>query len=180
MSRIPTGSKIVTFREVLDWIFYDWDSLYTLSKDDKGNFYVNKLYIEPNYLTYKTECYELANGLFKKVNQLFELLNYDLEHKFINYCKEGNLMLVKMCLEQGVDVNADNCEAISVAAKKGHLDIVKELLKYKQNNIVRALSNASENGHLDIVKELLKANKSITSSNGGGICLLDMQHGVVT
>jgi len=74
MSRIPDG-EINTFREVFDWITYDWDYDYSLGMDKDGNFYVNKLYIEKEYLTYKTECYKLKEGLFEKVQELYEVLN---------------------------------------------------------------------------------------------------------
>lgn len=70
-----TGDKIIDFKEVMDWIAWDWDYSYTLSKDKNGNFYVNKLYIEPNALSYKTECYELAEGLFERVQALYEVIN---------------------------------------------------------------------------------------------------------
>lgn len=72
--RFPNIEKITTFKEILDWIMYDWDSSYTLNKDSEGNFYVNKLYIEPKYLTYKTECAELADGLFERVEELYNVI----------------------------------------------------------------------------------------------------------
>lgn len=76
MNRFPTSEEsIKDFKEVFEWIIYDLDIYYNLSKDEQGNFYVNKLYIEPNYLTYKTECYKLEQGLFEKVEKLWELLN---------------------------------------------------------------------------------------------------------
>jgi len=68
------GNKIKTFREVFDWIVYDWDHLYTLFKDKDGIYCVNKLYIGPNYLQYKTECYELAEGLYDRVGQLYKIM----------------------------------------------------------------------------------------------------------
>lgn len=74
MHRNPTGEKITTFKEIMDWITYDWDYNYSLNKDSEGNFYVNKLYIEPEYLTYKTECYELEDGLFNRVEMLYEVI----------------------------------------------------------------------------------------------------------
>jgi len=61
------------FRDLIDWIVYDWDHSYSLNKDDKGNFYVNKLYITPTHLTYKTECAELGSGLFEKLDKFWEL-----------------------------------------------------------------------------------------------------------
>jgi len=77
--RFPTGDKITKFRDILDWIIYDWDHKYSLDKDSDGNFYVNKLYIEPKYLTYKTECYELEDGLFNKVEKLYDLIKRDTD-----------------------------------------------------------------------------------------------------
>ena len=73
--RSPNIPKITKFREVLDWIIYDWDYNYTLGKDEEGNFYVNKLYIEPKYLTYKCECAELEDGLFERVEDLYKVIS---------------------------------------------------------------------------------------------------------
>jgi hypothetical protein len=53
---------------------YDWVHHYSLNKDREGNFYVNKLYIQPKYLTYKTECAELEEGLFDKVEELYKVI----------------------------------------------------------------------------------------------------------
>lgn len=67
--------KITTFREVFDYIMYDWDSLYCLTKSKDGIFNVNKLYIGPNFVQYKIDCHELEEGLYDRVNQLYLLLN---------------------------------------------------------------------------------------------------------
>lgn len=75
MIRYPNIDKITSFKEVMDWICYDWGYSYTLTKDSEGNFCVNKLYIEPKYLTYKTECAELSEGLFERIQKLYEVLN---------------------------------------------------------------------------------------------------------
>jgi len=71
---IYNGPKITTFREVFDWIMYDWDNHYELTKAKDGTFNVNKLYIGPNFLQYKTECYEIDKNLYNKVNQLYEIM----------------------------------------------------------------------------------------------------------
>jgi len=74
---IATG-RIETFKEVFDWIVYDSDFDHNLEKDIHNiGFYVNKLYIDPLYLTYKTECFELAPGLFEKVDALYELIKVE-------------------------------------------------------------------------------------------------------
>lgn len=67
--------KITTFKEVFEWIVYDWDYTYNLRKNNEGNFYINKLYISPEYLTYKTEHYELEEGLFEQVEELYKLFD---------------------------------------------------------------------------------------------------------
>jgi hypothetical protein len=73
----PNIDPIKTFKEVFDWVLYDLDTPYYLGKDSKGNFYVNKLYIERrddgDYLTYKCECAKLEEGLFEKVEKLYQL-----------------------------------------------------------------------------------------------------------
>lgn len=71
----PNIDPVKTFKELMDWIMYDWDYRYSLKKDSVGNFYVNKLYITKTHLTYKTECAELEQGLFEKLEKLWELLD---------------------------------------------------------------------------------------------------------
>lgn len=67
------SNKITTFQEVFDYITYDLDDGYALSKGKDGIFYVNKLSIGPNFVQYKTECHELADGLYNKVQKLYDL-----------------------------------------------------------------------------------------------------------
>ena len=69
--------EIKTFKEVFDWIIYDYEDQYPLSKDNDGNFYVNKLYINETELSYKTELLTLAPGLFSKVEKLYKLFEPD-------------------------------------------------------------------------------------------------------
>lgn len=71
------SNKITTFREVFDYICYDWDHHYTLSKDKEGIFHVNKLSIGPDFVTYKTECHELEEGLYEKVSQLYDIMQVE-------------------------------------------------------------------------------------------------------
>lgn len=69
--------KITTFRDVFDYICYDWDHLYTLSKDKDGIFHVNKLSIGPNFVVYKMDSHELEEGLYDKVSQLYEIMQVE-------------------------------------------------------------------------------------------------------
>lgn len=68
--------KKIDFKEVLEQIIYDWgfDSE-NLNKDDNGNFYINKTYITPEKMTYKTETYYLNKDAFKKLESFWKLLN---------------------------------------------------------------------------------------------------------
>lgn len=67
--------KINDFKEVFDWICYDYEQKYGFNRDSDGNFYFNKLYISKDLLAYKTENYSLAPGLYEKVDCLYSLLN---------------------------------------------------------------------------------------------------------
>jgi hypothetical protein len=58
----------------MDEIVYDWDCGYSLKKISSDEFVLNKLYIGRNYVIYKTECRELASGIFEQVEKLYELL----------------------------------------------------------------------------------------------------------
>lgn len=76
-------SKISDFKELFDWICYDYEDHYGLKKDSEGNFYINKLYISRDKLTYKTETYDLEKGMFEKVEKLYSLF-YDNSIRYIN------------------------------------------------------------------------------------------------
>ena len=66
--------KITTFREVFDYIMYDWDDRYYLKKHNDGVFSLNKLYIGENFLQYKMDCHEIDKSLYDKVEKLYNLL----------------------------------------------------------------------------------------------------------
>ena len=50
-----------------------------------------------------------------------------LQDKFIEYCMEGNLLLIKSCIDQGVNVNVYDGRAIRWASENGHTEVVKLL-----------------------------------------------------
>jgi hypothetical protein len=82
--------RLTEFSEVFAWIVYDWgDWGYTLEKDSKGCFYINKLYISPTHLCYKTETYEIAPSLYRKVNQLYNLFQETKLDKLFDETKEA-------------------------------------------------------------------------------------------
>ncbi len=68
-------NKISSFQELLNEILWSWEfPNYRLEKDEKGNFYLNKLYIAPDHVSYKTENWELASGVFEHVERFYEFL----------------------------------------------------------------------------------------------------------
>lgn len=71
---LHNSNKIETFKEVFDFITYDWDYPYTLTKDKEGVFHVNKLSIGRNFVQYKTESHELAEGLYERVEKLYKVI----------------------------------------------------------------------------------------------------------
>ena len=72
------AGSIESFKELMDQIAYDWDSIYTLSKTSGKNgklgFVVNKLFIGQDFVEYKTDRWKLAPGIFEKVEILYNLL----------------------------------------------------------------------------------------------------------
>ena len=86
-------------------------------------------------------------------------------------CKEGHFKIVKLLLENKVDINIQSnygWTALMLACKKGNIEIVKLLLekgaKINLRNIENstALMIANENNHMHIVKLLIPKKMYIT------------------
>ena len=84
-----------------------------------------------------------------------------------NAAMEGRHIVVRKLLECGAKVNNSNLyeneeTTLHFACENGHLESVKELLKFgaktdfPSEEIPSPIYKATENGHLEIVKELLK------------------------
>lgn len=69
--------KINSFKELMNEISWSWEyPLYDLHYDEKENsFYLNKLYILPDRVSYKCENWELAPGVFEDVKAFYNLLS---------------------------------------------------------------------------------------------------------
>jgi hypothetical protein len=73
-------SRFGTFKELMNEIAYSMDFNYDLTeyRDDEGNiesYNLNKLYILPTEVSYKTDRWDLAPGVFEKVTEFYKLLN---------------------------------------------------------------------------------------------------------
>lgn len=68
--------KIDKLSEILWWCSYsaEDESNYKLQRDVFGIFRVNKVYISKTHLTYKTEEYPLADGLYLQIDTLYRLV----------------------------------------------------------------------------------------------------------
>jgi hypothetical protein len=103
------------------------------------------------------------------INKLVQFLF----QKTIDYASQnGHLSVVKLLLESGANVHADDNDAIILASQNGHLDVVKLLLEYgsdvhEQNNY--AIQYASQNGHLYVVKLLLESGADIHANDNYAI-----------
>lgn len=68
--------KINNFKELMNEIGYSWnypnyDLIYI---ENEQLFIINKLYIKPDSVTYKTHNWELAPGVFEDMIKFYEFL----------------------------------------------------------------------------------------------------------
>lgn len=70
--------KIETFAELFEHIEYDWGFSHgekNLQFNKKDNmFWINKTYITPTHLSYKTWLYPIASGVFEDLIIFYNLL----------------------------------------------------------------------------------------------------------
>src|SRR5437868_2027876 len=101
------------------------------------------------------------------------------ENLLIEYAKTGNLNGIKTLFENGVDICAQDNQAIICASGNGHLEIVKFLFENGANICVRnndAIIYASFRGHLEIVKFLFENGANIFAQDNLAI-RLSSNHG---
>ena len=91
-----------------------------------------------------------------------------IEKKFLIESINGNLHVIKDLVKKGVDINAQDGQALIFSAENGHLEIIKYLVKngadiHVQNN--EALITSAHNGYLKIVKYLVENGADIHAQN---------------
>ena len=94
-----------------------------------------------------------------------------MDHKFIDFCKAGNLNgIINLIDKNKINTHANNEEGFRWACERGHKHIVEYLINlYKNNPIYTKINIHSENeggfkmacmfGHLHIVKYLINLYK---------------------
>lgn len=69
----------------------------------------------------------------------------------------GDIQLVKELFEKANTIQASQYDNImAFAAEKGHIDIVRFMLKHGATDYMWSLENASYNGHIDIVRLMIE------------------------
>lgn len=129
------------------------------------------------------------------IDEEMDTVSYDyvddqLAADFFEAVKRGKASQVKICLNNGVDVNAKTGHgntALMFAALNGDSFLVKFLLKHgadintRNNEGKTALMDAVEKGHLDVVKLLLEKGIYINArlSEGGTALMISAIKGSV-
>ena len=73
--RFYNSEPILTFKELVDVLNYDWGfDPNNLVKLDENTYQVNKTTIGKDFVDYKTEHSYLAPGVFEKLEKFYELL----------------------------------------------------------------------------------------------------------
>lgn len=79
-----SAGKFNSFKELLNEIGYSWEfPSYDFIKHDDG-YELNKLFITPTRVSYKTEEWELAPGVYEEFEKFVAFLNSTKEGGFKN------------------------------------------------------------------------------------------------
>lgn len=67
--------RIDTFKELMNEIMYSYEyPRYELEKDGEHGYFINKLYIERDRVTYKTDVWVLNEGVYESVEAFYRFL----------------------------------------------------------------------------------------------------------
>jgi ankyrin repeat protein len=132
------------------------NSILPLFLRDVGKYYWNRKTFILQYGLDMEKCVE------NELGRTFRFLNtLDL---FIEAAKQGNIKILKYCLNRGVDINHRSGDALRWASLQGHLEAVKYLIQNGSDEHVKSnwpLLLASQRGHLEVVKYLLNIGHDI-------------------
>jgi ankyrin repeat protein len=155
-----------------------------LEAEDDSNFESKIDFLDQKQLDHylieavRKNQYELVQKLIKKGADVGAQDNVKNELPFHYACKKGNINLINLAINQGIDVNIKNDierTLLHVACIKGYIDIVSTLLKEGANMEAKdiegwtPLYDACENGHHEIVKLLIERGAKIELENNEGV-----------
>jgi hypothetical protein len=96
----------------------------------------------------------------------------EVQKSLLDGVKEGDVESVKLALENGADVHAENDSALRWASRYGHIEVVKLLLEHGADVHAEndsALQLASRYGHAEIVKLLLEYGADVHAENDSAL-----------
>ena len=136
--------------------------------------YNNKLYITKAFHYISHSQYVLSHII--EYDSIFDyMLNwnilitrFDTNQLFLTASKKGHLEIVKLLIQNGADIHAENDYALRWASQEGHIEVVTFLIQngadiHAENEY--ALRWSSENGHLEIVKILIQKGADIHAND---------------
>lgn len=149
-----------------------------LDKGEDPNEYSNNG-LFPLWRATTDNQFEISKLLIEKganVNQK-SLVSPGFSSSIVGPCQDGNLALVKLLIENGVDLETKEFRdftPIRIAARNGHFNIVKYLAVQGAKIDARALDgatpleHAASKGHFEIVKYLIEKGANVNNKDEGG------------
>ena len=124
------------------------------------NYSINLYHAENNNMQTGNNNMQIENN-----NKTMDFRDYK---SFFTHCKTGNLEAVKDCIENGANINLNYDQAIKLAAKNGHVDVVTYLVKMGADPN-EALVDAAFNGHIIVVQYLVLNGANVSANNNAAI-----------
>ena len=126
------------------------------------------------FATTETISFEILNELiiqnnFSTIRTIVESTKNYNTYILVGACICGKIEIVKLLLENGVDIHYTDDNALRVACEVGHYDIVKLLLDAGANIHAKygdPLMIVCEFGHYDIAKLLLENGANVNALDG--------------
>ena len=101
-----------------------------------------------------------------------------VDYALIYACEDNNPGIVKLLLDYGANVDAQDSRCLRIASEEGYVEIVKLLIKYGTNIGSRnnyAVRWAATNNHAEVVKVLVDAGADTTNIASAQIMMNDLR-----
>lgn len=131
--------------------FYE---LGTLGDLKIGDYYVNVMWNERLMHFIKGLCYTHNVDMIGLLKTRIYYNKYTLNYAFRQAVKTGSEPIVKLCMRWGATECFDEC--LEISAAKGHINIVRLMIKSGATNFDNAMDRAAFNGYMDIVRLMME------------------------